>query len=103
LVQTSSGAVIFTPHSLSANGQLNHIHNKPPSYLTLQYDQAAAMLPIIQQKYSNIVDIFLILFVVLNPASLVFLSTHPPSCKLQASKLTTKSYWKRDDLQHDGG
>jgi hypothetical protein len=39
LVQTSSGAVIFTPHSLGINGlQLNHTRSMSPSHLELQHD-----------------------------------------------------------------
>jgi hypothetical protein len=50
-----SVTTIFRPYSLDINGlQLNHTHNMSLSDLKLQYDQASAVLPIIQQKYSNI-------------------------------------------------
>jgi hypothetical protein len=43
LVQTSSGAVIFTSCSLSTNGlQVNHNHSMSPSDLELQHDQTSA-------------------------------------------------------------
>jgi hypothetical protein len=55
LVQTSCVAIIFTPHSLGTNGlQLNHTRSMPLYDLEKQYDQAAAVLPIIQRKYYNI-------------------------------------------------
>jgi hypothetical protein len=49
LVQTSSGAVIFTSWSLGTVGlQLNHICNMSPSDLEQQYYQASAVLLVIQ-------------------------------------------------------
>jgi hypothetical protein len=64
LVQTSSGAVIFTPCLLGANGvQLNHTRSMWPSDLELQHDQASAVMPMIQLKYCNIPLTFLISFV----------------------------------------
>jgi hypothetical protein len=63
LVQTSSEAVIFTPCSIGTNGQLNHTRSMSPSDLELQHDQALAVLPIIQRKYSIISLTFWISFV----------------------------------------
>jgi hypothetical protein len=57
-VQTSSVVTIFMPHSLSTNGQLNHTRSMSQSDLELQYDHVSAVMPIIQQKYSNIVLTF---------------------------------------------
>jgi hypothetical protein len=53
MVDTSNTAVIFTSCSIGTNGQLNHIHSMSPSDLYLQHDEVSAVLPIIQQKYSN--------------------------------------------------
>jgi hypothetical protein len=52
LVNTSIGAAIFTPRSLIRK-ELN-----TPSDLELQYEQASAVLPITQRKYSEIGDTF---------------------------------------------
>jgi hypothetical protein len=55
LVQISSGAIVVAPCSLGTKGlQLNHTRSMSVSDLELQYDQASAVLPIIQRKYSNI-------------------------------------------------
>jgi hypothetical protein len=60
LLQTSSGAGIFTPCCLGTDGlQLNHAHSMPPSDLELQHDEVWAVLPVIQRKYSNIALPFL--------------------------------------------
>jgi hypothetical protein len=59
LMQTSSAATIFMPHSLGTNGmQLNHTRSMSLFDLEL-YDQASAVLPIIQRKYFNIALTFL--------------------------------------------
>jgi hypothetical protein len=61
LVQTSSGAAIFTPYTLGTN-ELNHTRSMLQSELELQHDQAPAVLPITQRKYSNIALTFLTFF-----------------------------------------
>jgi hypothetical protein len=54
LVQTCSVALIFTLNALGTNGlQLNRTRSMSLSDLELQYDQASAVLPIVQRKYSN--------------------------------------------------
>jgi hypothetical protein len=64
LLQTSSGAVIFTPCSLGTNGlELNHTRSMSPSDLELQQDQVSAVLPITQRKYFNTALTFWISFV----------------------------------------
>jgi hypothetical protein len=64
LLQTCSGAVIFTPCSLGTGGlQLNHTCRMSPCDLELQHDQVSAVLPIIKRKYSNILT-FWISFVI---------------------------------------
>jgi hypothetical protein len=53
----------FMSCSLCTNGQLNHIHSMPPSDIKLQHGQVSAVLPFIQQKYSNIALTFSISFI----------------------------------------
>jgi hypothetical protein len=54
VVQISGVATIFTSHSLGTNEiQLNHTRSMLLPDLELQYGQALAVLPVIQQKYSN--------------------------------------------------
>jgi hypothetical protein len=57
--------VMFTLRSLGTNGlHLYHTRSMSPSDLELQYDQASAVLPIIQRKYSNVALTFRISFLV---------------------------------------
>jgi hypothetical protein len=52
LVQTSSAATIFTPHSLGTNWlQPNHTRSMSVYDFELQYDKVSAVLPITQRKY----------------------------------------------------
>jgi hypothetical protein len=53
VLQTSNAVTIFTPHSLGTSGQLNHTRSTSLSDPELQYDQASAVLPVLQRKYSN--------------------------------------------------